>query len=195
MDIRGCAMKGNGKYVESKTTAPKPTPVLPKLIQVPVIKGFGEKRELVVKEITIAPPNPPVFRIIDIDKEVTITNYKIVTSDCDKATVILDGFVDKNILYKTITDNTTDSVGGPVFQFTTRVDFATFVEVRAREEILSTDHVEILNAVVEGENDELLDPNAVAVGLPSFAITYNTILEKMIVKVELKIVRTEHVSV
>ena len=180
----------------------KPTPEPKKMIQVPVIKGFGEKEELVVSQLTISPPNPPIFRIIDVDKEVIITNFKLV-SICEpddgksswKAKVIIDGFIDKNILYKTITDFTGQAVGGPVFQFTTRINFATVVEVKSKEPIFKTDQVEILSAFVEGESEELLDPNTVAVGAPAFGVTYNTILEKMIVKIKLKIVRIEHVSI
>ncbi|HEY8892251.1 MAG TPA: SPOCS domain-containing protein [Clostridium sp.] len=172
-----------------------------KMLQVPVIKGFGEKEELVVSRLIIAPPNPPIFRIVAIDKEVTITDFKLA-SVCDnrdgetwKSKVIIDGFIDKNILYKTISEFTPEAVGGPVFQFTTRINFATFVEVISKEPIYLTDHVEILSAFVEGEKEELLDPNHVAVGAPDFAVTFNSILEKMIVKITLKITRTEHVSV
>ncbi|WP_298841200.1 DUF3794 domain-containing protein [Clostridium sp.] len=180
----------------------KPTPEPKKVLQVPVIKGFGEKEEFVVSQITIAPPNPPIFRIIGIDKEVIITNFELV-SVCDpedgksswKAKVIIDGFIDKNILYKTITDFTGQAVGGPVFQFTTRIPFATFVEVKSKEPIYKTDQVEILSAFVEGEKEELLDPNDVAIGAPDFAVTYNTLLEKMIIKIKLKITRIGHVCV
>jgi len=184
--------------MDNKVIISKPT--LKKLLQVPVIKGFGEKQELVVSQITIAPPNPAIFRIIKIDKEVKITNYQLVSTsepdDCQsywKAKVIIDGFVDKNILYKTITDFTEESVSGPVFQFTTRVDFATFVEVKAKEPIYRTDNVEILSAYVEGEKEELLDANCLAEDAPTFAVTYNSLLEKMIVKIKLKITRIEHV--
>lgn len=189
MDIKEPILKGCIKNVEIKEVKPK------KILQVPVIKGFGEKQELVVKQITIAPPNPAIFRIVQVDKEVTITNLKLAHFCADRATVIIDGFIDKNIIYKTITDSTCDSVGGPVYQFTTRVEFATFVEVKSKEPIISTDQVEILSAVVEGEIEELLDPNPVPEGTPSFAITYNTILEKMVVKIKLKIIRIEHVTV
>jgi hypothetical protein len=178
----------------------KPTPEPVKILQVPVIKGFGEKEELVVCQLTISPPNPPIFRIIDIDKEVIISNFKLASvSEPDedqlwwKAKVIIDGFIDKNILYKTITDCTDVAVGGPVYHFTTRINFATFVEVKSMYPMAITDHVEILSAFVEGEKDELLDPNDVPICAPDFAITYNTILEKMIVKIKLKITRQEHV--
>ena len=186
--------------MDNKMIPVKPAPK--KILQVPVIKGFGEKQELVVSQITIAPPNPPIFRIITIDKEVKITNFQLV-STCEpdegqshwKAKVIIDGFVDKNILYKTITEYTEESVGGPVFQFTTRVDFATFVEVKSKEPIFKTDQVEILEAFVEGEKEELLDPNLFPADAPCFAVTYNALLEKMIVKIKLKITRIEHVPV
>ena len=184
--------------MDNKVIPNKVTPS--KMLQVPVVKGFGEKQELVISQITVAPANPAVFRIVKIDKEVRITNFKLV-STCEpeegkshwRAKVIIDGFVDKNIIYKTITDYTEDSVAGPVFQFTTRVDFATFVEVKAREPIFNTDNVEILSAFVEGEKEELLDPNPVPEDAPCFAVTYNSILEKMIIKIKLKITRIEHI--
>ncbi|WP_443662546.1 hypothetical protein [Clostridium sp.] len=40
-----------------------------------------------------------------------------------------------------------------------------------------------------------MDPNVVAIGAPDFAVTYNVLLEKMIVKIKLKIIRYEHVCV
>ena len=184
--------------MDNKVIPNKVTPS--KMLQVPVVKGFGEKQELVISQITVAPANPAVFRIVKIDKEVRITNFKLV-STCEpeegkshwRAKVIIDGFVDKNILYKTITDFTEESVSGPVFQYTTRVDFATFVEVKAKEPIYRTDNVEILSAYVEGEKEELLDANCLAEDAPTFAVTYNSLLEKMIVKIKLKITRIEHV--
>ena len=189
MAVKESVAKCCAKDMDVKEHTPK------KVLQVPVIKAFGEKQELVVKQLTVSPPNPAIFRIIQVDKVVTITNFKLAHVDGYRASVIIDGFIDKNILYKTIQDYTCDSVGGPVFQFTTRVDFATFVDVKSKEEILSTDQVEILSAVVEGSSEELLDPNCVPEGSPSFAVTYNSILEKMIVKIKLKIVRIEHVTV
>jgi len=166
---------------------------------IPVIAKFGEKEELVVKEMMIAPPNPPIFRIVDIDKIVEITSFKLASvnapGNCHPwwtAKVIIDGYIDKNILYKTITDFTEEAVSGPVHQYTTRVEFATFVEVKSMDQIFLTDHVEICEAFVEGELDELLDPNDVAPGAPAFAITYNSLLEKMLVKIVLKITRNDH---
>ena len=209
---------------EIKTPIPTPIPPRPhkKVLQVPVIKGWGEKQELVVKLSKIAPPSPPVFRIIDVDKKVFITNTKLIILGKDEddeddgdvivnnvgndggyvppttwtwGKVIIDGYIDKNVIYKTITDTTEHDVNGPVFQFTTRANFATFVEVKSKEPLRKGDKVEILKAFVEGEKEELLDPNPVAPGAPEWAVTYNKLLEKMIVKIKLKVTRTEHVPV
>ncbi len=174
-----------------------------KLIQVPKIIGFGEKQEFVVQELTISPPSPAVFRVKDIDKIVVITDFKLVPLSmdnygpkiCDKffGKVIINGYVDKNINYKTITDFTANDVNGPLYQFTTRVEFATFVEVTATEPLRETDNDEILSAFVEGEKEEYLNPNPVPAGAPSWAVTYNSILEKMIICIKLKVTRSDHI--
>lgn len=182
-----------------------------KLLQSSVIVGWGEKQELVVRESTIAPPSPPIFRIVgEPDKEVVITQTKLVptvivnsllnTNQTTKpkiwwGKVIINGYIDKNVNYKTITDFDTEAVNGPLYQYTTRVEFATFVEVSATEPLVDTDKVEILSAIVEGEKEDLLDPNPVAAGAPDWAVTYNGLLEKMIVQITLKVVRIEDVPV
>jgi hypothetical protein len=179
---------------------PKPQ----KSIEALVVVGHGEKQELVVKENLIAPPSPPVFRIKDIDKTVVITDYKLVPiknndSKCSNppywGKVIINGYIDKNINYKTITDFTLTEVNGPVFQFTTQVQFATFVEVKSTVPLRDTDIVKIVKAEVEAEKEELLNPNPPQTGAPSWAITYNSILEKMVVFIKLKILRDETVLV
>ena len=171
-----------------------------KLLQVPVVVGYGEKQELVVKLSTVSPPSPPIFRIVDIDKEVVITNFSIVPPTCktgDKwiGKVILDGYIDKNVNYKTITDYACDAVNGPLYQFTTRIDFASFVDVAANEPFDEYDNVEILEAYVEGEKEELQDPNPLDSGAPDWAVTYNKLLEKIIIKIKLKITKIEHIKV
>lgn len=186
-----------------KSCQPQCKPEQKKLLQVPVIIGFGEKQDLVVQQLTISPPSPAVFRIKDIDKTVVITDFKLVPitmvndipKTCDKflGKVIINGYIDKNINYKTITDFTATDVNGPLFHFTTRIPFSTFVEVKATEPLKETDTVEILNAIVEGEQEEFLNPNPVPVGAPSWAITYNSILEKIIIFIRLKVTRSEHV--
>lgn len=179
-----------------------------KIIQTPVVLGFGEKQELVVADLLISPPSEPVFRIVSVDEEVVITDYKLVPI-CNSrgehsAKVIIDGYIDKNINYKTLDEalDTATSVAGPLFHYTTRIPFATFVEVKLFEPLKDNKcgvkehvNVEILDAVVEGSVEELLDPNEVAAGAPAWAVTYNRILEKTLVRVELKITKFEHLKI
>ena len=175
-----------------------------KILQVPVKIGWGEKQKLVVKEATISPPSPPIFRIKDVDKEVVITQTKLVPTDiCNagpdgnrwRSKVIINGYIDKNVNYKTITDFTSEDVNGPLYHFTTRVHFSTFVEMMSEKPVVETDKVEILSAVVEGEKEDLLDPNPVPEGAPDWAITYNSLLEKILIRITAKIVRVEEVTV
>lgn len=178
-----------------------------KTLQVPVIIGKGEKQHLVVKEVRISPPSPPIFRIKDVDKEVVITQTKLVPSvvydapagpgsiPCWWSKVIINGFIDKNVNYKTITDYTCEDVNGPLFHFTTRVHFSTFIEIKSYEPVFETDKVEILSAVVEGEKEDLLDPNHVPKDAPEWAVTYNKLLEKILVRITAKVIRIEDVTV
>lgn len=170
-------------------------PYPPKIIEGSAFVGYGEKQKLVVKVSTISPPSPPIFRVIDVDTKVVITNTKLIPPPKDeygyphKAKVIVDGYVDKNVLYKTIEDTTSDAVNGQVYQFTTRLDFATFVDVVAYEPFGKDAKVEILKAFVEGSKEEPIDKNPPAAGAPEWAVTYNKLLEKIVVKIELKITK------
>ncbi len=203
---------------------PPPPPQHNKTLQVPVIIGWGEKQKLVVKEITVGKPCgdkgpvldlipgpepcPPaaIFRIVDVDKEVVITKTKLVPrieSDiptCSPAKeyfskIIINGYVDKNVIYKTITCHTKDDVMGGLNQITTRAYFSTFVEIKSKEPVKETDRAEIVSAIVEGEDEELLDPNPVDKCGPEWAVTYNKLLEKMLIRITAKVVRIEHVTV
>lgn len=109
--------------------------------------------------------------------------------------MIINGYIDKNVSYKTITDFTSEDVNGPLFHFTTRVYFATYLEIKSMEKIYDTDKVEILSAVVEGEKEELLDPNPVPKCAPDWAITYKKLLEKILVRICAKVTRTEEVKI
>lgn len=188
------------------TAAPSLYPCPPKKLQAKVIIGKGEKQHLVVKEFKVSPPSPPIFRIVDVDKEVVITDKKLIPSvkfdtpeemggPCWWSKVIINGYIDKNVIYKTITDSTCEAVNGPLYQFTTRVPFATYLEIKTSERVDETYEAEILSAVVEGEKEELLDPNPAPKCGPDWAVTYNRLLEKMIVRICAKIVKVEDVKV
>lgn len=189
---------------EIKSGPGYPPPFKTELIQTSVIVGCGETQKLVVKVSTVSPPSPPIFRVVDVDSKVVITNTKLIPPE-DKnddkndhkcwGKVIVDGYVDKNVIYKTITDSTSDAVNGPVYQFTTRLDFATFVDVEAHKPFGKHARVEILKAFVEGAKEEPIDPNPPTEGAPSWAITYNKLLEKIVVKIELKVTEKKHLPV
>lgn len=171
------------------SAAKKRWPTPPELIQTIVTTGKGEKQKLVVATDPIAPPSPALFRVIDTDKKVVITNKKLIVPECSSwGKVIINGYIDKNVLYKTISDFTSTAVNGPVFQFTTRIEFSTFVEVHAEpgQQISETDKVVIEDPYVEGESEEPVNPNPVATGAPPWAVTYNALLEKIIVKINVK---------
>lgn len=203
---------------------PPPPPTHNKTLQVPVIIGWGEKQKLVVKEITVGKacvdkgpsldliPGPEpcspaaIFRIVDVDKEVVITKTKLVPRiESDIPTcghvkeyfskIIINGYVDKNVIYKTITCHTKEDVMGGLNQITTRAYFSTFIEIKSKEPVKDTDRAEIVSAIVEGEDEELLDPNPVDKCAPEWAVTYNKLLEKMLIRITAKVVRIEHVTV
>lgn len=171
-----------------------------KIIQVPVVIGEGSKQFLLVTILTINPPSPPVFRIKDIEKEVKITNCKVI-----KDKVIINGYVDKNINYKVAKhvhkDEGRPVVNGPIFHYTTQIPFSTFIEVPGAME---GDNCEIEAAVVEGEKDELIDPN-VHPHVPtnnndtekkhSCPVTYNKLKEKLVVRIDVKVTRTEKINI
>lgn len=186
-----------------------------KILQVPVRIASGEKQELVVVTSTVSPPSPPIFRIVDVDTHVVITHMKLIPIEkCERdkcdftykekekeesgwhlGKVIINGFVDKNINYKTITDYTPTDVNGPLYQFTTHAPFSTFIEVKSKEPLCKCDEPEVLRAYVEGEEELLLDPNPVPEDAPCWAVTYNSLLEKILVKIEIKIKRIEEFAV
>ncbi|MBF8983165.1 DUF3794 domain-containing protein [Lutibacter sp. B2] len=170
-----------------------------KLIQVPVIIGKGSKQTLVVTELQISPPSPPVFRVKDIDEKVVITNKKVIPGK-----VIINGFIDKNINYKTLEHFHDGAVNGPLYHYTAQIPFSTFIDVipNKGEEITEGDNCEILEAFVEGEKTELLCPVSPAEHgescdpkPPCPPPVYRKLLEKSVVKIVVKITRIEHIEI
>ncbi|QIB26751.1 DUF3794 domain-containing protein [Caloranaerobacter azorensis] len=159
------------------------------IIQVPVVIGEGSKQFLLVTVLTIAPPSPPIYRINNIEKKVIITNCKVI-----KDKVIINGLVDKNINYKTVEhvheDENRPVVNGPLYHYTTQIPFSTFVEVPGAME---GDNCEIESAIVEGEKDELMDPNICSNN--NDPVTYNKLKEKLVVRIDVKVTRTEKINV
>ncbi|QEK10929.1 DUF3794 domain-containing protein [Crassaminicella thermophila] len=150
------------------------------LIKVPKVIGTGSAQYLSVVDI---PFNIPVFEIIDIIKKVEITDCYVVDNK-----VIINGELNKNIIYKTKEeeeqfDNVT-RVCGDVVHCTVTIPFALFVEVPGA---LEGDQCQIEDAFVEGERDVERDFNTDG--------TFNTLHEKSIIRVDVKVTRTEQICV
>jgi len=150
------------------------------LIKVPVVINTGSAQILVVTEI---PLTPPAFEIKDIDKEVIVEQCKAIT---DK--VIINGILRKNINFKTFeSEDTFDNVSrvcGDVRHCTVEIPFSLYIDVPGAME---GDDCQIEDAFVEGEKDELLNPTEQG--------TFETLLEKAVVKIEVKVTRTDQIDV
>lgn len=75
------------QYTQRGKCQPK-KPECKRLIQTPVVIGWGEKQELVIADLLISPPSPSVFRIIGVDEFVVITSTKLIPI-CSKKVNIL----------------------------------------------------------------------------------------------------------
>lgn len=158
-----------------------------KVLQVPVIVGKGSEQFFVEKDVTIAPPSPPIFKIEEIDKKVVITDTDVIPGK-----VIFNAYIWKNVIYKTVEDVCDGIVNGPLFHATFKIPFSGFVEIDpiGCEKISECDTAEVLEAYVEGEKDLLHDEDTVK-GVKVF----NKLLEKDVVKLTFKVIRNEHVPV
>ena len=164
----------------------------PTTIKVPVVIGENFCQVLVVTEI---PLDPPALTIKDIDKEVKVTNCKVIQ---DK--VIVNGILHKNINYKTLDEcKRTDEhemedrhhlkddfhlVCGDVRHCSVDIPFHCFVEVPGAEEDMDC---QIEAAFVEGEKDELI--------CPTKKDTFKVLKEKAIVRVDVKVTETRQLCV
>ena len=158
-----------------------------KILQVPVIVGEGEEQFFVEKDITVAPPSPPVYMVEEIKKWVEVYSKKVI---CDK--VIFNAYLWKNIVYKTVEHVHDETVNGPVYHSTLKIPFGGFVKIKHfdGEEVKEGDKAELLEAFVEGERDHWHDESCIQ------GITvYNKLLEKTVVKLKFKVTRIEHVPV
>lgn len=154
-----------------------------KLIQVPVVKGFGEEEFFVEKEICIAPPAPPVYKVKDIKKWVEIADTKVIKDE-----VVFNAFLWKDITYKTVERVGRDFVSGPVFHYTIKIPFGGFVPVCGK--VREGDKAELLEAKIEGEVDEwggTMERCGVKV--------YTKLDEKTVIKLKFKVTRVEEVCI
>lgn len=151
------------------------------VIQVPIVVNTGKAEVLVVTEIPLA---PAAFEIKIIEKKVIIDDCEVIP---DK--VIINGTLHKNIVYETKESTTTCEkkirrVCGNVRHCTVDIPFSLFVRVPGAKE---GDVCQVLDAFVEGERDELKDTTKDG--------TFETLLEKAVVRVDVKVVRTDHIDI
>lgn len=158
-----------------------------KQLQVPVIVGTGTAQFFIEKDIKISPPSPPVFEIKEIRKKIDVYEMKVIPGK-----IIFNAWLWKDINYKTVEHVHDDSVNGPLFHLTTKIPFGGFVATVAAdgEEVREGDTPELLEAVVEGEIDDLHDKEEIC-GVPVF----EKLLEKVVVRLTFKVVRIQHVTV
>lgn len=158
-----------------------------KILQVPVIVGKGSAQFFVEKDATISPPSPPIYKVEKIDKWVDVYSYSVIPGK-----VIFNAYLWKNITYKTVEDVCDGIVNGPLYHSTFKIGFGGFVEIDpiGCERIKEDDVAELLEAFVEGEKD-FLHGETQCKG----QTVYTKLLEKDVVKLVFKVVRTEHIPV
>lgn len=150
------------------------------IIEVPVVINSNTAEVLVVTEI---PLTPPAFKIDEIHKLIEIDDC---VASCDK--VIVNGRLIKNVTFKTAKERDCHGdlkrVCGDVRHCTVEIPFHLFVEVPGAKD---GDRCEVEDAIVAGEFDKLVDRNHDG--------TFNKLLEKVVIKVRAKAVRTRHLKV
>ncbi|HEY3368992.1 MAG TPA: DUF3794 domain-containing protein [Symbiobacteriaceae bacterium] len=150
------------------------------VIQVPVVVNSNTAQVLVVTEI---PLSPPAFKIDEIQKLIEIDDC---TTGCDK--VIINGRLIKNITFKTAKERDCHHemyrVCGDVRHCTVEIPFHLFVEIKGAK---PGDKCEVEDAIIAAEFDKLIDPCEDG--------TFNKLLEKVVIKVRAKVVRTRHLKV
>jgi hypothetical protein len=168
-----------------------------KILQVPVIVGKGSGQFFIEKDIKISPPSPPVYEIKEIKKWIDVYDIKAIPGK-----VIFNAWLWKDINYKTVEHVHDDSVNGPLFHLTTKIPFGGFVEIKdvedddfkdkekCKDKEKGKEYAELIEAVVEGEIDNLHDKACVC-----GVTVYEKLLEKTVVRVTFKVVRIEHVAI
>lgn len=164
------------------------------LIQVPVIKGEGSKQIFIDKTITLAgnADMPFAWKIHSVDFKVDIDSKDLKVLPGKPGKVILNGCLKKNIVYKVLAGKDANGVAyGPMHHVTVEYIFGDFIDLNKYcEDIKASDIAEVLEAFVEGFNEELEDPQT-----GGAETVYKKIHEKIVIKIKLKVTRTEHLQV
>jgi len=150
-------------------------------IKAPVVVGDGSCQVLVVAEI---PLDPPAFEIYSITKKVNVEQCHAVHDR-----VIINGTLNKNITYKTLTDTDTFNGNtrycGEIRHCMVQIPFHCFADIPGAME---NNNCQVERAEVIGETEQLQDSR-------DDCSTSETLLEKAIILVEVKVTRTEQLPV
>lgn len=176
-----------------------------KLIQTKVIKGKGSDDFFIEADFTIpdATGQGSLYLIESVTTWVEVYDAKVVCDD----KVIFNAWVYKNIIYKGFGGVETPgldegvTVTGPVQHITKAIPLAGCINIDTKKcEKLNPceDIAEVIKARVIGEVDDKLDEievdnSGVSYNPPVY--TYGRVHEKMCVRIEVKVVRWEHLSI
>lgn len=167
-----------------------------KTIQTKVIKGKGSEDFFLEADFNF-PEEAPLFLIESIDTWVDVYDTKVINED----KVIFNAWVYKNIIYK-VASKTSEidngvTVTGPVKHITKAIPLAGCINIKLKgcEKLnCREDIAEVLKASVIGHVEEKQEKAKVCDSTPPVYV-YGSLHEKMCVKVEVKVVRWEHVTI
>ncbi|MCR3761919.1 hypothetical protein KYB31_23380 [Clostridium felsineum] len=154
---------------------------------------YGEYEKLIVNILTMKKPNYPILAIDNTNNIVTITDAKIDSpvrqvSENWKGSILLDGYVDNTITYRTASNTSSSTISGNINFLSTRIYFQIKSTVISSSKFSKKSNVEVISAYVENEKRDLLDKNPIPENYPTWAITYNKLSQKILVKIQVKII-------
>ncbi|CUO19305.1 MULTISPECIES: hypothetical protein [Clostridium] len=172
-----------------------------KVIQTKVIKGTGCKDFFLEADFDF-PQGTPLYLIESIDTWVDVYDTKVICED----KVIFNAWVYKNIIYKVVSGSPVQDDGvtvtGGVDHITKAIPLAGCINIDTKKcgkLDPCRDFAEVIKAKVIGhvedklEKVEIKQGNGESFNPPVFV--YGSLHEKMCVRIDLKVVRWEHVSV
>lgn len=171
-----------------------------KLIQTKVIKGTGCEDFFLEADFDF-PVGTPLYLIESIDTWVDVYDTKVI---CENK-VIFNAWVYKNIIYKVVSGSPVQDDGvtvtGGVDHITKAIPLAGCINIdtqKCGKLDPCRDFVEVIKAKVIGHVEDKLEKVEIKNGGSSFnppVFVYGSLHEKMCVRIDLKVVRWEHLSI
>ncbi|PJI09589.1 MULTISPECIES: hypothetical protein [Clostridium] len=153
----------------------------------------AEYEKLIVNVLTVNAPNSPILTIDSTKNTVKITNSKIQSpirkvNDKWEGSIILNGYVENTVIYKTVSNIISNTISGNIQFLTTRIDFEINAVASSITKFSPKSKLDVVSAYIENERKNLIEPNPVLPNHPVWALTYNKLLEKILIKVQIKII-------